>query len=235
MAVEIQKQIHIYTPTVSIDRKNLLGLFTSNDCLPGNTNTPIRRPVVHNFEHDMESIFWLLLWTLLVRFPCNLDSNEERSTFAGVLSEIFQDTSICSSTREGVFREAGTLNNLLTRFLAPELKPLQASLDGLRNVLVAGYMNRKYDSNDLSSYSTLYEFLRMTLNACQCLAQGNSLSDLLPCRSLYLNSDAAQVAIVNLPLQVNKRRRNLSNAGNDDDEYRPVSSKMARALGHEWE
>jgi len=235
MAVEIQKQVLLYIPQLPLD-ENLSGFLAGNI-----TTSPELQPhpmppdinfVVHNFEHDMESIFWLLLWTLLVRFPCNLDSNKERSEFAGILSEIFQDTSICSRKRERVFSQMGFLHDLLARFLAPQLKPLQAPLDALRTALVTGYLRRKHEFNDLSSYSILYKFLRMTLIICQHLTQKQSLPDLLPCRSLYLNSVAAQAEIVNLPLQVNKRRRSQSNAGDDDNEYGlVVSSKVAQGQG----
>ena len=238
MAVEIQTQRRLYTtpvsiPTAPLEEKKLLDVLAGNtgtpdDLLTGNTSKSNRYPIVHNFEHDMESIFWLLLWTILVRFPCNLDSKEERAEFAGVLSEIFQDTSICSSMRESVFSQDTTLNDILAKFLAPELKHLRASLDGLRNVLLAGHMDRRYNFVDFSSYSTLYKFLRATLSAFQRLAQKEPLPDLLPCRSLYLNSGAAQAEIVSLPLQVNKRPLHESD---DGDEYRPVSTKIARSQG----
>jgi len=220
MAVEIQKQIYLYIPQSTLDE-------TWSDLVAGKASKPNSHFVVHNFEHDMESIFWLLLWTLLVRFPCNLDSDKERSEFAGILSEIFQDTSICSPKREEVFSQGGALYDLLARFLAPQLESLQAPLDALRNALVIGYLGRKQEFNDLSSYSTLYKFLRLTLSTCQCLTQKQSLPDLLPC-----HSGAPQAEIVNLPLQVNKRRHSQSNAGDDDDEYGLVSSKMARGQGN---
>ena len=224
MAVEIQTQTHLYIPQQSSDETWL-------DLLAGNTSKSNSHFVVHNFEHDMESIFWLLLWTLLVCFPCSLDSNKERSEFAGILSKIFQDTSICSWRREWVFSQVGSLRELLAKFLAPQLEPLQALLDALRGALLAGYVQRGYNFDDLSSYSTLYKYLQMTLSACQRLTQEKSLPDLLPCRSLYRNSDITQVEIVNLPLQVNKRRRSQSNAGDDDNEYGLVSSKMVREQG----
>ena len=122
MAVEIQKQIGLYLPKSSQENWAKL-LLEGDNLLKGNTNLSNNHFIVHNFEHNMESIFWLLLWTLLVCFPCKLDCNEERSEFAGILSEIFQDMSICSSTCEGVFSQDGTLDDILTKFLAPEFKP----------------------------------------------------------------------------------------------------------------
>ncbi|KAL4062375.1 hypothetical protein J3A83DRAFT_4110133, partial [Scleroderma citrinum] len=198
------KMIHLYIPVAPLQKK-LLDLLVgntspSNDLLMGNISTSNHHFVVHNFECDVGSIFWLLLWTLLVCFPCNLDSNEERSEFTGILSKIFQDTSICSPRHEEVFSQVGILCNLLARFLAPQLKPLQVSLDALCNVLVTGYLVRRYNFDNLSSYSILYKFLWATLHAFQHLAQKKLLPDLLLCCFLYLNSDTAQAEIGNLLL-----------------------------------
>ncbi|KIM54568.1 hypothetical protein SCLCIDRAFT_136583, partial [Scleroderma citrinum Foug A] len=49
MAVEIQKEIHLYIP-----QRSLEGLWL--DLLAGNTSKSNSHFVVHNFEHDMESI-----------------------------------------------------------------------------------------------------------------------------------------------------------------------------------
>lgn len=169
MAVEIQKQVHLYIPPPP-EKK-------SKDRNTRRTDSPF---VVHNFEHDMESIFWLLLWTLLVRFPYN-----GRSAFASTLSIIFRDSSICSPEREGVFTQGGRLCNLLANLLAPQLESIQAPLDDLRDWLLTGYLAREHNFDDLSSYSSLYEWLRATLKACQRLTREQVLPDLLPCRSPY--------------------------------------------------
>lgn len=91
-------------------------------------------------------------------FSCDLDSSKERSEFAGILSEIFQDTSICSPRREQVFSQAGILCDLLARYLASQLKPLQSVVDALRSVLLAGYLKREFEFDNVPSYSRLYGY-----------------------------------------------------------------------------
>lgn len=222
MAIEIQKQVHLYIPHLP------LGESWSTICA-GNISQSDGPVVVHNFQHDMESVFWILLWTILVRFPCDLDSRKERSEFAGILSEIFQDTSICNPRREQVFSQPGTLRDLLARYLASQLTSLQTVVDAFRTILVAGYLNRRYKFDDMPSYSCLYQYLLGLLSSCQQSIQGKLLPDLVPCHSPYLNSDTARVETTNLPLQVNKRRHNQPGAGgDDDDEYRLVASKKMR-------
>ncbi|KAI0645252.1 hypothetical protein C8Q79DRAFT_1011335 [Trametes meyenii] len=67
MAVEIQKQLMLYNrPSNSRTRTDArAALF--------DTGTPEiawrAPPVIHNFQHDLESMFWVLLWTYLARLP----------------------------------------------------------------------------------------------------------------------------------------------------------------------
>ncbi|KAG6378024.1 hypothetical protein JVT61DRAFT_13703 [Boletus reticuloceps] len=208
MAIEIQSQVHLYIPQAVEDLSTLFAGNTSQ------SNSPL---VVHNFQHDMESIFWILLWTILVHFPCNFNSSKKRSEFAGILSEILQDMSMCNPRCHQVFSQAGPLHDLLAMYLAPQLQSLQSPVDGLRAVLLGGYMNRGYKFGNMPSYSCLYQYLWKVLSLCQQSIQGESLLDLVPCHSFYLNSDAAWAEIVNLPLQVNKRRCNRPGAGGDDN------------------
>lgn len=223
MAIEIQKQVHLYIPPIPLE--NLSTIFA------GNISESKSPSVMHNFQHDMESIFWILLWTILVRFPCDLHSPKERSEFAGILSEIFQDTSICNPRREQVFTQAGTLSDILATYLASQLKPLRVAVDVLRRVLVDGYLKRECKFDNMPSYSSLYQYLQKALSICQELIQEKSLPDLVPCHSFYLNSGAARAEIANLPLQVKKRSRNQLGAGGDDDEYRPPASKKTQGVG----
>ena len=178
MAIEIHSQVHLYIHHATLEESWSAGL--AGDV--SQSNGPC---VVHNFQHDMESIFWILLWTILVRFPCDLDSSKERSEFTGILSEIFQDTSICSLRREQVFSQAGALCNLLSRYLASQLKPLQSAVDALHFMLVSGYLARKYEFDNMPSYSRLYQYLWMTLNSSQQSIQGKPLPDLVPHCSTY--------------------------------------------------
>ncbi|KIO32593.1 hypothetical protein M407DRAFT_18367 [Tulasnella calospora MUT 4182] len=151
MAIEIQKQVLIYNPDAT-------GSMPSRGRRVPQSNLPTLTSVIHNFEHDMESIFWLFLWILLVRFPSERSAEQEKE-FAGVLSAIFQDTSLCPPERERVFTTSGALDTLLKHWLNPELRPISDYLLTLREALVVGYHQRKFDFGNRPSYAALYPFL----------------------------------------------------------------------------
>ncbi|KIO24428.1 hypothetical protein M407DRAFT_26139 [Tulasnella calospora MUT 4182] len=157
MAIEIQKQVLIYNPRATRSMPTLDGLVPQS-------NLPTLTGVIHNFEHDMESIFWLFLWTLLVRFPSER-SPEQKKEFAGVLSAIFQDTSLCPPERERVFTTLDALDSLLKHWLNPELQPISRRLLLLQEALVVGYYQREFNFHDRASYARLYPFLSAALES----------------------------------------------------------------------
>ncbi|TRM63106.1 hypothetical protein BD626DRAFT_569160 [Schizophyllum amplum] len=68
MAVEIQKQMLIYEPpqpafiSFAEDMANLTAKKKPDP-------RPLTSVVVHNYEHDLESMFWVLLWIYMARLP----------------------------------------------------------------------------------------------------------------------------------------------------------------------
>ncbi|KAG8914999.1 hypothetical protein FRC01_003836 [Tulasnella sp. 417] len=160
MAVEIQKQVPIYYPIPSMP---------SLDEEEPWSNLPTFTGVIHNFEHDMESIFWLFLWTLLVRFPPKRSAEQEKE-FTGILSAIFQDISRCPIDRERLFVRSGDLGAFLTRWLNPELQHISGPLLRLRRALIVGYYKREYNFGNRASYPWLYPFL---LEALESVAKAN--------------------------------------------------------------
>jgi len=91
------------------------------------------KPVVPNFLHDLESFWWLHLWTMLrVDHP-------ESSRFSNLL---FKNSTEASLHRDralifGVYED-------LTRFLHKSLKPLARACDFSRGVIYKEYL--KYDT-----------------------------------------------------------------------------------------
>ncbi|KIO21041.1 hypothetical protein M407DRAFT_29307 [Tulasnella calospora MUT 4182] len=165
MAIEIQRQVLIYDP-------NPLTAWSmpelDGDVPQSNLQTPTG--VIHNFEHDMESIFWLFLWTLLLRFPSKR-SAEQKKEFAGALSAIFQDTTLCPPEREHIFTRSGALNTLLKRWLNPELQPISGPLVKLQIALVVGYRTRQFNFGNMASYAELYPYLLRALESGRIVAE----------------------------------------------------------------
>ncbi|KAG8989033.1 hypothetical protein FRB90_002440 [Tulasnella sp. 427] len=231
MAVEILKQALIYwePPSTSID-------YDSED--PPTTTAPSHVPVIHNFQHDVESVFWVILWTLLARLPSDA-SREKSAHFHSELSQILQHTGDCSSQRETLFTRPNELCHLLTTWLYPKLGRLIHGLDLFRAFLCSTYLSRKFEFGDLALYSLLYGHLRLVLRRCQkVLKESGPLPDLLPSRSM----PETVVAEVNSPTTAripphgvisgprNKRKQHTESRGGDDDEYIPPPPPKAARL-----
>lgn len=206
MAVEIQKQILFYNPRTTRSKPPRRGDMPRFDL-----QTPIG--VIHNFEHDMESIFWLFLWTLLVRFPSARSVGQPKE-FAHALSAIFQDTSQCPPERERIFTLDGALDTLLQHWLDPELRPISAPLVKLCEALLIAYHERKFNFGDMASYAQLYPYLLDALESGRVVAEAKK-SEPLP-------------AGANLPAQVIKRKHPNAHVGVGDDDNDNLSSKAAR-------
>ncbi|KIO32631.1 hypothetical protein M407DRAFT_18394 [Tulasnella calospora MUT 4182] len=149
MAIEIQSQYLIYRETSGLP---------SPDEDETRSDPETSTGVIHNFEHDMESIFWLFLWILLVRFPPKRTA-EQKSKFAGAVSTIFQDTSKCSMERLHLFTDKNLLHQFLNLWLNPDLAPIIGPLLRLRKALTSGYDGRKLNFGDRASYAQLYLYL----------------------------------------------------------------------------
>ncbi|KAG8950086.1 hypothetical protein FRC04_007940 [Tulasnella sp. 424] len=185
MPVEIQRQILFYNPAAS--RKMPSRVKPKNKEPDNNNNkssssseessdeeaseSDLKRSigVIHNFEHDMESIFWLLLWILSVRFPPERTAQQERECQRAV-STIFQNTSQCPPEREQIFTCKGALELFLKRWINPDLK-LFGHLVWLRTALAVGYLQRAFNFNDLASYAELYHYVSTVLESCRTAAE----------------------------------------------------------------
>ncbi|TRM63082.1 hypothetical protein BD626DRAFT_32776 [Schizophyllum amplum] len=66
MAVEIQQQSLIYQPPVSTYTSFSARVASMES---GVVERAAHDSIIHNFEHDLESMFWVLLWTYLARLP----------------------------------------------------------------------------------------------------------------------------------------------------------------------
>lgn len=93
----------------------------------------LRPPVVHNFQHDLESVWWIVLWT------CTLRVNYEPSrTWART---IFRNSNKLCRERELCF--TSPIRGTLRKKLQANLKVFAAPLDKIRNHLKTTYQTRE--------------------------------------------------------------------------------------------
>lgn len=105
-------------------------------------------PVKHNFLHDMESVWWLHLWTMLDRV-CNEKSQQ-------LARQIFVHGYL-SPRREEVFTLPGELSEALNSCLDARLLTLKNPCENMRYLLYWSFCTN--DSSNLSLYGNGYRFL----------------------------------------------------------------------------
>ncbi|KAF8636189.1 hypothetical protein AX17_003677 [Amanita inopinata Kibby_2008] len=107
-------------------------------------------PIQYNFQHDLESLWWILLWTV----TRGIDHEPSR-TFA---SETFCNTLKAPATRVKVFRDSKYLMDRLERFLHLSVQDFIPSLViALTNLRTAYYIREMNEElYDIGSYSEAY-------------------------------------------------------------------------------
>ncbi|TFY59786.1 hypothetical protein EVG20_g7656 [Dentipellis fragilis] len=144
---------------------------------------PAQKPrIIYNFEHDLESFFWLLLWAITAR-----SHNDE---IDALVKPIFQHNSGCSLQREEAFITENQIQEQLTDLLPNAMKKLPAFLEVLRDNLYHAYLERS-EIGRLESYSGSYGMVREALHRCF-LTVNASNTYLLAVYSVHHNIQSAQ-------------------------------------------
>ncbi|KAG8906678.1 hypothetical protein FRB99_006379 [Tulasnella sp. 403] len=155
MALEIQSSKSIYRPEFQ-------GV-EDEDFDSENELDPKKQPkpeiIKHNFEHDLESIFWLLLWFLTSR------SGHEKAQEYG--REVFQHAMKPSNAREDVFTAPARALNAIRTALSNHPPGVMKGVILLRDKLLKGYHRRKENVGARATYSHLYKEARTYLELCK--------------------------------------------------------------------
>ena len=116
------------------------------------SDTPViqkqKQAIVYNFQHDLESIWWIFVWTATSRVV-----HEPSINFA---NKIFKNTTTLSKERADCMIKDifGPLNDCLE----PSLRGLALPLDKLRKLMFAHYVRRAKEDKiyDLGSYTKVH-------------------------------------------------------------------------------
>jgi len=103
--------------------------------------------VVHNFQHDLESLWWSVVWTLTHR-----SGHTPAREYA---DRIFQNQMTLSHERARAFESGIAIH--LTNCLAPDLQGFVFTIEKLRQVLWNQYIERA--ENDLLFNANSYVFV----------------------------------------------------------------------------
>ncbi|TBU26366.1 hypothetical protein BD311DRAFT_779715 [Dichomitus squalens] len=118
------------------------------------------KPIIHNFQHDLESFFWLLLWILTTRISTctpHLKSYTDRLFLV--------DGRLDQTHRVTPFRER-TIGSEVQGLLPDDMKVFADRIHILNQALCDASIKRHLDFGNVASYVHLYGAVREALNFC---------------------------------------------------------------------
>ncbi|OSD00797.1 hypothetical protein PYCCODRAFT_1469224 [Trametes coccinea BRFM310] len=150
MSVEFQSEGTVY--------KKMAKRNTWKNTNRANAPSSSTVPNHHNFQHDLESIFWILTWIVFTHIPGQNCTN--------VIWELFHSRSLGFAAARLHFLTDEDVCAKKLASLRKDLPPvLSNGLLGMRDVLHMGYHSREKSFGDISSYSPIYGELREILEA----------------------------------------------------------------------
>ncbi|KAJ2987109.1 hypothetical protein NUW54_g9526 [Trametes sanguinea] len=148
MAVEVYSGLNIYIEAPD--------LVESEDSDQPDDPAPSRRAIRHKFQHDLESIFWVLIWLVFTHIPGQDRAGKTKALFHSKHPHFYMirwhfliDTGFCAENLES---------------LRPELpSQIRRGLRKLRAILQSYYLSRGNSVGDVSTYSPIYGLFRDVL------------------------------------------------------------------------
>ncbi len=133
---------------------------------------PRRGQVIYNFQYDLESVWWIILWTLLARV-----THAPGQKYA---LEIYVNRLANSKERQRVFLDRGYLQETLERGVLHDDLRLFGSLMGeFGTKLRTAYVERKEQVMDPKTYVEIYTFMMMFLRECMWHSMKQRVPDLV--------------------------------------------------------
>ncbi|KAI0650052.1 hypothetical protein C8Q79DRAFT_1101288 [Trametes meyenii] len=171
MAVEVQSGSAIYTPIEDVPQcLRMEGILQMKDALQPAGSGPIR----HNFQHDLESFFWILTWLVVARVAEGQDQQHPSISDAATttLTLLFDRATPGFLMNRRNFLLDRAYFDARLRCLRPEDRSEPSDVPGeklygglfvMRTVLRACYMNRQLRFDDVASYAPAYALFREVL------------------------------------------------------------------------
>ncbi|KAL7278832.1 hypothetical protein ACG7TL_007849 [Trametes sanguinea] len=133
--------------------------------------SPLVDSTLHNFQHDLESIWWILTWLVFTRIP----GQDCAQTIADLFHRNF-----------GIARQDFLTDHMDCRWrlasLRQDLPPvIRAGLLTMRVALHNGYLDRGTSTGDMASYSLIYGQFRNVLETIAAAVPRGSVGLVPPC------------------------------------------------------
>ncbi|TRM55267.1 hypothetical protein BD626DRAFT_588952 [Schizophyllum amplum] len=217
MAVEIEKRRYLYIPPPS--RANALNTEVEEDDVMEDERAATPQLVRHNFQHDLESFFWILVWLILTHIP----NQASRS----VANTLFQHHSTALQERENFLtREDDFLHSLACLRLDADLpRGLHKPLGIIRQELYYFYMHRELRHTDMGTYAPVYLSIRSALTRLANIAPPGRVALQQPPPPPTASKSGHQSST-----QPDTTKRMAERLKNPDIQYRPHMSTQKRTL-----
>ncbi|KAF4623719.1 hypothetical protein D9613_001461 [Agrocybe pediades] len=159
MALEILRPVYLAStlsvlpnsdkPVEEHTRDDVRAIYLRNKHKETEAKSPMDGPVVYNYQHDLESVWWLLLWTLVDRIP---------HWASCVYSQgIFQNSMVPSLKRYQAF--TAPIEHDLRMNLKPSVSDFAAHMEQMRELLFNACILREQKNrlDDRNSYVAIHE------------------------------------------------------------------------------
>lgn len=120
-------------------------------------------PVIHNFQHGVESLFWVILWTYLARLKDSEGHLPER--IMSLLPHLFQNSSKCPTWRRHALFAPNEFWIKLRAAFTDGPQELANSFAKISIWLWRSCMERQRDFGNASSYTTAYLITHQAIKA----------------------------------------------------------------------
>ncbi len=199
-------------------------LMRSRVCNPPHeTGTP---QLLYNFQHDLESLWWIALWVILVRIGQEASQLYARTIYISRL--------ICTPERGGAFLADGYLAQDLERVLSPEASPFAQGLEKCRMELKKAYWYRELEGkeDDPNSYAKIYSEVGVNLleylKTAQNMPNPPSLIDAFSQPASGASSSEPKAGGSTSAATSSSRKRARSASETDGEQNEPPPLKVAR-------
>jgi hypothetical protein len=173
MPFEVHSQIPLHVPTRADELRYKPAFSKLGDGVnkpgdgvnePANTQKGLPVTVKHNWSHDLESFFWLLLWFILLRLMFDQDELKIKRQEWG--NDIFDEGSEPSWLRRTVFTIQETLVNGLKAWLPVKYRSFVGPLEFMRETLWRSQSEREPHVRTQESHAPYFVTVRDCLQAC---------------------------------------------------------------------
>ncbi|KAJ8483038.1 hypothetical protein ONZ45_g14744 [Pleurotus djamor] len=150
MAHEILESSFLHHAVVANPSKKFKARFSDKKPTKNTNPRPVQSSPVFNFQHDLESIWWIFLWTATRRVSHEPSRNKFGLVFVNSISHPTNERASC-------LRQS--IQTTLEETLAPSLRGLSEDLEDLRSFQLSFYEDREA-KNELecpSSYTDVHD------------------------------------------------------------------------------